>query len=339
MNRLLESAPHWLLSQPGLSPWSEGRVRIANQIDRWVEQYWWVVCDQEPSVDGSFGRQCAQRLWDCWEYHWRQAIELAGEPVDGFSLAGYLENGLGFQGGGRLGGNPLEDVVLATAVLCQEPAAIDRFSERYQAGAIRVATKVNPRVREDEQDWWCQLLVHLMGVGDRPGKLQKYSGHCGLSNWLARVAKNFSVRWGTASTSESDLLEEVVVQSRNDAEVSECQKLLGGAVRDAVGRLSPEQGTLLYFLFDERLPGKEISAILGVHPGSVSRKKDKAIDLLQEALAAIDGPPNRAQAYRDCLESLTGTRNWRELADVFLGALQEYRPDGDGQIDREEEGA
>ena len=67
----------------------------------------------------------------------------------------------------------MEDVVLAVAVLHQRPEAIERFSERFRSRAIGLAVKTNPHVREDAEDWWCQLLVHLMGVGDRPGKLQK----------------------------------------------------------------------------------------------------------------------------------------------------------------------
>lgn len=343
MQELLDAASDWLQSQPGIHPWSRGRTRIAEQICKWVCQYASAACDRVPADGEPLWQECTAKIWNCWEYHWRQAVELAGSPVDGFAVAAQLESGMGLQGGGRLGGNPVEDVVLAVAVLHQEPKAIERFTERFQGKAVRVAMKSNPRVAEDEEDWWCQLLVHLMGLGDRPGKLQKYAGRCGLWNWLARVAQNFSARWGSVISGDSELLERLIVLGENPAEESECQKLLANAVREAIGGLSPEQGTLLYFLFAENLPGKDVAVILGVHPGSVTRRKDKAIELLHEALAAIDGSPARAQAYRDCLESLTGMRNWPQLAGVFLETLQDFRPNGDRdgnkETRREEEGA
>ena len=336
MNKLLDHAFDWLQSQPGMRPWPQGQARIIEHIHQWGRQYSEAVCDFVPSDETPLWQGLVEKLWQCWEYHWRQAIELEGGPVDGFVVASQLVAGQGYIRGGRLGGNPLEDVVLAVAVLRQEPVAIERFAERFQNKAIRVAMKSNPRVAEDEQDWWCQLLVHLMGVGDRRGKLQKYAGHCGLWNWLVRVAKNFSVRWGSVLPCDSEPLERLIVLGQNSAEESECQKLLGGAIRDVIGHLSPDQGTLLYLLFAENLPGKDVATILGVHPGSISRQKDKAIGLLHEALATIDGPPSRSQAYRDCLESLTGTRNWRELAGVFLTVLQQYRPDGAETVHQKE---
>lgn len=168
-----------------------------------------------------------------------------------------------------------------------------------------------------------------MGVGDHPGKLGKYAGRCGLWNWLVRVAKNFSADWGIARATDSGPLEGLAVVDKNPAEENECRQLLGGAVREAIATLAPEQGTLLYFLFAEGLPGKDVAGILGVHPGQVSRRKERAIERLREALASLGGPSPQGRAYRDCLESLTGTRNWRELAGVFLRTLTKFRPADD----------
>jgi RNA polymerase sigma factor (sigma-70 family) len=238
--------------------------------------------------------------------------------------------GLGFKGGGRLGGNPLEDVVLAVSVLHQEHVAVERFKERFRSDAVHYGRR-HPLVQEDEEDWWCQLLVRLMGLDDQPGKLRRYSGRSGLKNWLARVAMNFPGCFVVPKGGANDGLEEIArsapIPGPDDIE---CQELLGDAVRDAIGQLTPQQRALLYMLFAEGLAGKDVARILGIHPGQVSRRKEMAIEQLHAILGKLADASSRGGAYRDCLESLTGTRNWRELADVFLRTLRDLRPiDGD----------
>lgn len=310
-----------------MRPWPSGRARLVAQIGRWIDAHGTTACGRRLQAAEPLYAQCARQLWDCWEYHWRQAAEVAGAPADGFAVAARLEKCLGFQGGGRLGGNPLEDVVLATAVLHQHPVALQRFAERFRSRAIGLAVKANSRVREDAEDWWCQLLVHLMGVGQRPGKLRKYGGRCGLWNWLARVVRNFSVDWGHDPPGHSDEIEQIPASRHNPAEDRECQELLGGAVRRAIGQLDPEQRALLYLLFAEQLPGNVVAAALEVHPGNISRQKERAVKRLHDALASLDASADPGRAYGDCLEILAHARNLRELADVFLTALSELQDD------------
>lgn len=329
MYEFLDADREWLERQPGMLPWLPGRARIVARIDHWMDEYGAAVGGRVRELGAPLAEECAARLWNCWEYHWRQAAELGEGRADGFEVASRVQAGLGFQGGGRLGGNPFEDVVLAVAVWHRRPEAIERFTDRFRSRAIGVAVKTNRLVREDVNDWWCQLLVHLMGVGDRPGKLQKYAGRCGLWNWLARVARNFSAAGGREPPGDSEEIEQLPARPHDPTEDRDCRELLGGAVRRAIGRLVPEQRTLLYLLFVERLPGKDVAAALGVHPGNISRQKERTVQQLHEALASLDASAVQAQGYRDCLETLTQTRNLRELADVFLTALTELSSAGD----------
>ena len=320
MCELLDAASQWLTSQPGMRPWARGRQRLLAQVGRWIARYGTAACGRRLHTAEPLYAACAARLWRCWEYHWRQAAELAGGRVDGFQVAARLEQGLGFCGKGQLGGNPLQDVVLAAAVLQREPVAIERFSERFRDRALALARKTNPRI-SDLEDWWSQLMVHLAGVGCVAGKLAKYGGRCGLWNWLARVVINFSRDRPKPLPSHSGVLESIPAPPTSLAEDRDCLELLGGLVRQAIEQLAAEQATLLYLLYVERLSGKEVAAILGVHPGTISRRTEKAIKHFHKALASFELSSLHGQGYRECLETLSHARNLRELADVFLSAL------------------
>lgn len=315
-----DAAAAWAKGQPGMRPWWRARKRLAAQIDRWIAAYGAAACGRHLQTAEPLYASCANRLWNCWQYHWQQAAELGGGLADGFEVAARLEQGLGFRGGGQLGGNPLEDVVLATAVAAGDPHAKERFCERFRERAIALAKKTHPFI-DDPDDWWCQFWVHLVGVGERPGKLAKYSGHCGLWNWLARVIINQSRQPLDPLPHHGPLRETIPAPESQGVEDRDCLKLLGDVVRTAINRLRPDEATLLYLFYVEGMSGMEVAAVLGVHPGTVSRRKAEAVGRLAEELAALDASSSQAMGYHDCLEILARARNLRELGDIFLRAL------------------
>jgi RNA polymerase sigma factor (sigma-70 family) len=313
----------------GMQPGPQGQARILAQIERWIKEHGEAACGRIPTSEEPLRNEAAARLWQCWEYHWRQAVELNGGEVDGFEVAKRVAAGRGLLKGGRLGGNPFEDVVLAAAVLHREPVAIQRFTERFRADAIRSARKTYLSPHEDEEDWWCQFLMHLMGLGPRNGKLDRFQGRCGLKNWLPRVAKNFKGGVIRLQGGDDADWENLGDGPQPDPGERECHELLSGVLRNTLAQLTPPQRTLFYMIYVERLALKDVAPFLEIHAGNVGRHRKATIEQLDAMLAQLDDATNKGRAYQDCLKSLTDTRNWRELADVFLETLRDLHEEGE----------
>jgi hypothetical protein len=77
MDELLDAARDWLQRQTGLRPGPSGRARLVAQIRRWIDQHGTTACGRRLNAAEPLYAQCAAKLWQCWEYHWRQAAEAA----------------------------------------------------------------------------------------------------------------------------------------------------------------------------------------------------------------------------------------------------------------------
>jgi RNA polymerase sigma factor (sigma-70 family) len=322
---LFEPDRPWLARQRSFAPWDEGCARAQEQLGRWLDGYAGQLGLGQAARAEARG-EYLRRLWECWAYHWRKAAGEHGN-ADGWEVAEQARAGQSPQGDGRLGGDVLRDVVLATAVLHGETEALLCFEREYREHCLRAAGRVRGRAVEEE--WWEDLLDRLGGYSRPPGKLASFQGRCGLGPWLGTVGRRFALdraASGKGPRAAQELPREVAA-SAAPAELllvsAECLELLQGALRSALARLKAADRLLLHLSFAEGLEGKEVAAVLGIHPGNVSRRREAALGELRDRLSGgAEGPKDREREH-DCLRHLLGGGGRLRFGEVLLEALRE----------------
>jgi hypothetical protein len=72
-------------------------------------------------------------------------------------------------------------------------------------------------------------------------------------------------------------------------------------------------------LYGEGLAGREVARLLGIDPGNVSRRKERALDLLRHSLD--EGPGETA--YRESLQVLFGGSGRLDLGNRLMTLLKD----------------
>lgn len=328
----------WLDRHLGRPSWGEGCRRLQQQLDGWLGEYTPPVCEQ-PVTDAHAGypRYCG-RLWECWGWHWRQAAEADGEqPVDGALVAAEIRLGRGYQGGGRLGGDPLRDVVLAVAMLEKENKAACCFETDYREFSRRQAGRIAREVADQIDDWWNELLDHLAGYtrqsGEPAGKLERFRGRSALQNWLRPVLWRFLVTRLRGRGQQMPLLgDEPDMRPARDAadplEQREGCTQLNAAFTGAIASLTDEERLVLFLRHLDGLEFKQIGPILGKNAGTACRIHQRALVRLREAVVEAVGP--EATDPGDLNEALP--TDPRRAAEMLWQALEQARQD-EGSLD------
>jgi RNA polymerase sigma factor (sigma-70 family) len=231
--------------------------------------------------------------------------------------------------------------VLAEAMSQKEEMACRQFEADYFEFACRQAGKISPRFAFDT-DWWNDLVADLGGYLQPPGKLANFAGRCGLRNWLGTVVKNYVRRRHEANgilgrsrpfvtnvprarpqVFDPDGARDVNGMDFELPESSivsdECLRLFRQLIQQAVESLDESARVLLLMLFVEGMSGKEVAAILGIHPGNVARRKEDALQALQRSMRRL-GQLN--DSYQECLDHFVEGSKRKDLADALVEALQ-----------------
>ena len=154
----------WLRRQPGMRPLDHGLAMLTEQLHQWVAEYSTGLCENLVTTSQDSYVTYARRLWTCWSYHWKQAI--AGAPrgrIDGDKVACQIRAGCGYHRGGRLGGDPLHDVVLAVAMTYKDNRATAQFEKEYYGFARTPAGKVHHPFSEGPDEGGWGVLPPLLG--------------------------------------------------------------------------------------------------------------------------------------------------------------------------------
>ncbi len=322
INQMIEDEKHWLRDQPGMNPWQYGCIRLSEQLDDWTAEYSEGFCEAAVTASRDGYPQYVKRLWQCWSHHWSQAAETS--PIEGCQVARQIQSGRGYQRGGSLGGDPLHDVVLAVAMTEKENRAVECFQADYFDYAKNLSGKVNSRFRHDADDWWSEFLDLLAGYTKPPGKLHCFIGKCALRNWLGTVLWNFlrrrplpegaEVDEMLATTGENSLVSEEVARE-------ECVGLFRVIIEAALAELKAEDRLILALLYIDRLKGKDAAAILGVHPGQITRRREAALRRLRELTEKHAAVKQQSESFQQCLELLPGSQ--ADFAAALIEALKE----------------
>jgi RNA polymerase sigma factor (sigma-70 family) len=310
--QILEHERAWLAEQPGMQPWDEGCRRVVTLLKQLFQDYSKRV--REPATDSPDADVALYlaRLWQCLCHHWCDAIGPLGRTATSIctpspngritadQVAQQIAAGQGYRGGGRLGGDPLRDIVLAVAMVAKDGRATQVFQDDYYAFAVAVAAKVHHRLAYDPDPWWSELLDDLAGYTRPKAKLDKFKGRCALHNWLPRVIVRFVHRWRFAGNAGPEPDEVPAPQPPP----SESLVIFAEIVRDAVGDLPADDRLLLALIHVDGLQNKQAAAVLGVHEGTASRRHEKSLSRYQAAIAARAQQRLSEDAYTGVLEDL-----------------------------------
>ena len=320
----------WLEGQQGMTPWKKGCLWLKGQLDGWLNRYSEAVCEK-PVTEHEEHYPCFfRRLWTCWSHHWRQALTKAQDgQADGLEVASQIQSGQGYSGRGRLGGDPLRDVVLAAAIIKKDNRATNHFQSEYSGFLKGLAGKKNPRFLRDTDewgnpDWWNPFLDHLAGYTKPPGKLKRFYGKCALRNWLPVVLWRFLTPRRSPGDADCQPLDDNLppASSVDDPARRECVELFAKLVSLAMAELPGQDRLLLSLLYIDGLKQKDAAQVLGVNPGNVTRRKDRAIQALGKLTAEHADRLGKQESYHECLGYLT--EEGKDFAQTLREALEQY---------------
>ncbi len=299
----------WLGGRPDMIPWDEGTLQLAEQLRNWVEEYSRPVCEAVVTDDHDRWADYMNRLWGCLGYHWQQAVD-ENSKIAAAAVAERLQEGRGYRRGGKLGGDPMRDVVLSVAMTAGDGRAPTVFETDYYGFSRGLAGRLNRRLADNPDEWWNELLDHLAGYTKQPGRLEKFAGRCGLQNWLGTVLWNFLRRWiqhesKLTGSPENDDMDQKLGSTDDTTACDESLQCFVALVRETLDTLPKDDLLLLKMCFLEGLKQKDVATVLGIHSGNVTRRLKKALgqfrDNIEEAAAKRFGDGS----YTGILEELT----------------------------------
>jgi RNA polymerase sigma factor (sigma-70 family) len=190
-------------------------------------------------------------------------------------------------------------------------------SDALLVDALRArAARLYPRNEEKQEsavdEFWSQLLVPE--VEGRPPVLARYDGQRPLAPWLIRVFQNLHLsrlRKHDPATAlpDDDLAVPLPTPQRADARWHE---RFVAAARDWLAETTDAERLLLGLRWRYRLSQREVSHLLHVHEGTISRQTDKLRD---HALAVIGAKLTAEGWTGDDLAELVGSEMGAVLLD------------------------
>ncbi len=274
------------------------------------------VCDQRVIPEAQRAA-FVSRVWNCLTYHAPGYLARGGRGLAPL-IAAAEENGLIT---GCIEGSLLMDTTLAQALEEKHAAAAARFQTEFGTLLTSWARRMRgERGVAEVENFAAELIVSRP---ESPPRIAGYRGQTSLKAWLKAVVANFLV---TRDRKRQPLtvaeLPEPAIVSTLDPDRNDCVGLLTPLLSAAVGSLDAESVLLLKLTLIDHVPQTQLAAQLGIAPGNVTRRRQRAIAaLLAELgrLAAAHAEPGRVS---HCLE-LTVAGDDRELAQMLGQRLSE----------------
>lgn len=201
------------------------------------------------------------------------------------------------------------ELVLALACCdgCKQAAQI--IAASYQGVIESVASRgALPSMSPDDLR---QIVLRdvLVGDGDRPPKICRYSGTGSLEGWMRSVAtrKSLDLRRSAAArevASEDSIFDKLVDNA--DPQVQYLRHHYGeqleASFETAIARMDARTVNILRHLLVEKLSIDEVAALYGIHRSTAARRMSRARDSLLEATR--EALLERFDAGEDALQSI-----------------------------------
>lgn len=194
-----------------------------------------------------------------------------------------------------------EDGALVEACLEHDPAAWSAFVERFSRLIFSVVGATLRRhgasCNEDVvDDLFAQTFVALYDHDHR--RLRQWTGRCSLASWVRLVTASVVVdalrrRRPLLSLDEDGGRGRAIAATLVDAAphpVARAEELERAAlVRRALGDLPPADRDLLVALYNDERSAGELAVALGVRPGALYTRKNRALARLRACVEALEG--------------------------------------------------
>jgi len=269
-----------------------------------------------------------QALWISWSHHWEcfakneQTAQIEGGEVLRRIRQGRLTKV-------QLPADLMRDVALAWSAGQGDSRAIGLLTHQHTPLAAPGALAVFSGLQRDP-NWQDEFLAELIASPSGVNKIERFQGKCSLQLWLNTVARNWAfdqrrkhLRAQQRAQGERLTEQPEVADAVNSLMTMECRQLWEVAIQHALAALHASQRYLLIALYAEARSGKEVAAMLQIHPGNVSRQKKEAeanlATLLQTQL-------QEQQSLADCAEHLLESS--ADFASVWVDAMRASPPTG-----------
>lgn len=169
------------------------------------------------------------------------------------------------------------DAYLAAACLARTPHAAERFERDVMPEAFRAAGFVQRAGVTADDALQTVREVLLVGSGEMPPRLSRYTGQCGLKDWVHLVAMRICIdlnrtrRDGSERELEEDLTVEALPSSENLLIRAEGQHHLREALEAAVRGLTVRERQLLRMSLVHGVGIDDLSPMYGAHRATVAR--------------------------------------------------------------------
>jgi RNA polymerase sigma factor (sigma-70 family) len=330
---LFEADSEWLGTQPW--PVSSAQTsasrpggtaandRLVQQLQQWIAECRAELCTPPGDAERhDMEYPLAGKLWACWKHHWLAECKVTdGGKVDGMRVATRIRAGIGIDSR-ELGGDVIHDLVWADAVLRGDQRATVAFFQCFDDFAIAVARKTAPRYAR-QLDWWDNLKSTLVVREKRPGKLANYLGHASLKSWLGKTFVREILHQADRDRHAEAALEafpNATATAAQSAIDRDCREKVLIALRDSLEAMEPGPRQAVLHHFVDGLENQQIARIMGVVPGTATRRRLRGLSQLREFLE--DRIQNGGRALDDCLKHLLRLNDDLDLATLLRTAEQ-----------------
>ena len=241
------------------------------------------------------------RLRVCVEYHAERFGE-EGRPIPPARVIERLEQG--DLGTVKVRANLLRDVVLAQALQLGEPRAAEVFETEFMPVVRSIARHLGgDRAVDAVENFAAELVLPREG---REPRIATYQGRTTLGHWLGPVVAN---AWRTElRRRKPDCADPLRARRPGCRRWCQLQPAADDDDRDWIdvtscsgrsswpsGRLlDPEDRLLLQMLMLDGVPQKDLARSLGLNSGTITRRRQRAVETILERHSHARGPVSAA---------------------------------------------
>ena len=313
--------PGWVAAQEQSA---DGCQQVARQLAELIEDLTSQVCDQPIGPKASAFCGYLQRLWVCIEYHWKRLAQ--AKPMRLAQVLGQIR-----PDEDSLKGDIPAEVILAQALEWGHERAAELFQDQYMPAVRAIARRLGGHRAVDGVENFAAELV--LPRDPRPPRIATFQGRTTLSHWLVPVVSNF---WRTQMRGRRWMPLELaadpaaVDQAQPTIVESPCQRLLEPIFVHTAEALGPEDRLLLQMLVLDGVPQKELARSLGLHSGTLTRRRQRAAECLLNRVWQLTADSPDPRQVNHCLHLVLAGDDPElrgRLATVLAQGLRGTRPD------------